>query len=52
MNSLAAFVALLGFKTKGGDGPRLEAGQADGLPGLFAIAVNAILDAPQGFIDF
>ncbi len=51
MDPLAAFVTLLGFEAERGDGPGLEAGEANGLPGLFAVTINTVLDTPQGFID-
>ena len=51
MDALAALVALLGFQAEGGDGTGLQAGQADGLAGLFAIAVRAVLDPAHGLVD-
>ena len=44
MHALAAFVAFLGFEAEGGDGPRHQAGEADGLARLLAEAVVALFD--------
>src|SRR5579859_395019 len=51
MNPLAALVAFLGFQAERGDRPGVETGDADGLAGLLAVAVAAVLDPPERFVD-
>jgi hypothetical protein len=51
VDALAALVTLLGLQRQGRDGPGVEAGDADRLAGLFAVAVGAVLDAPQRLVD-
>src|SRR5215831_16277158 len=51
VDALAPLVALLGFDAQGGDRTRIEALQADRLPGLFAIAVSALVEPPKRRVD-
>lgn len=48
---LRLFVPFLRFKGHGGDWPCLQSPQADGLAGLFAIAVLIGFDPGDGLID-
>src|SRR3989344_2671554 len=51
VDAFAALVPLLGLEAQRRDRPRVEAGQPDGLSGLFAIAVRVVLDPAQGLVD-
>ena len=44
-------MALLRFHRQRGDRPRLKPAQRDRLAGFLAIAVGAVLDAADGFVD-
>ena len=51
VNALHLLVPLLRLDGKGRDRARLEPTQTDGLPGLLAIAVCAVLDTFEGLIN-
>src|ERR1044071_4403276 len=51
MDAFAALVAFLGFQAERGDRAGVEAGDADRLAGLLAVAVAAVLDPAQGLVD-
>src|SRR3954466_5469954 len=51
VDALAALVAFLGFQAERGDRAGVEAGDADRLAGPFAVAVGAVLDPAQRFVD-
>src|SRR5262249_24197772 len=48
---LSALMTLLRLERQGGDWSRIEPLQADGLAGLLAIAVSALLDAGERSVD-
>ena len=51
MGPFHPFVLLLSLDRERGDGPCLEALQADGLHALLAIAIGACLDSVQRGVD-
>ena len=51
VDALHALVALLRLDRQGGDRARLQPAQADRLAGFLAVAVGAVLDAPQRLVD-
>src|SRR5262249_17389844 len=48
---LATFVTLLGLERQRSDGSRIEPLEPDGLAGLLAVAVGALLDARERRVD-
>src|SRR5208282_6880717 len=52
IDALAALVPFLRFEAQGCDRARIESFDTDGLAGLLAIAVGAIVDPAEGRIDF
>src|SRR5690606_11410932 len=51
VDALLALVALLRLEREGGDGAGVEALERDGLAGLLAVAVGALLDAAERGVD-
>src|SRR5688572_12482572 len=51
IDALAPLVALLGLDAERGDRARIEPFQADGLAGLLAIAVGAVVEADDRRVD-
>jgi hypothetical protein len=52
VHALALFVAFLSFHRQGRDRSGVETFQRDRLAGFFAIAIGAVVKAPEGRIDF
>jgi hypothetical protein len=51
VKSIEALTTFLGFDRQGRDRPRIKAFDRDRLTGLFAVAVGAVVDAPERGVD-
>jgi hypothetical protein len=51
VDAFAALVAFLGFEAEGGDRARFEAGEANRLASLLAVAVDPLFDPAQRVVD-